>query len=172
MVTLKFDFALLSHIAHVARKVLRTRGDDVIEDIRQDVCRKMWESRAEFDPSKGTMEAWATIITRNTARDFAKNHADKNRSLDVPASRQDDGGDGPSVLEMTAGHGPDPERALITKQAFQAAQAAAEAAGMADMFAAVVNGDSDDDMARDRGIAPGGIRKRRHDMRRVLRRSA
>lgn len=168
-----FTAALLSIIARAIRSVAWDIGDDVVQDIMQDTCTKMWNNRDKYDSSKGTVEAWAIVIARNTARDHADLKRERNDTLDRPAYKSDDS-DGPMLVDVLHGHFLDPEMACIVREEYEEARAIARDMGpaYADMFDAVCDGADDEDVAKDRQESHGAVRKRKADMRKRLRRGS
>lgn len=53
-----------------------------IEDILSIASQRLWESRTQYDPARGSLAAWFFIIADNAAKDFAKKEA---RRLEKPA---------------------------------------------------------------------------------------
>ena len=63
----------------VARKVL---GDDAAaEDVTQDVFVWLWERPDRFDPDRGSLRAFLTVVSRRRAIDWIRRHdADRRRA--------------------------------------------------------------------------------------------
>jgi RNA polymerase sigma-70 factor (ECF subfamily) len=51
----------------LALRILRDTGE--AEDVTQDVFARVWASAVRFDPSRGAVAAWLTVMTRSRALD-------------------------------------------------------------------------------------------------------
>ncbi len=71
------DFGAL--VRGVARKVL---GDDAAaDDVTQDVFVWLWEQPDRFDPDRGSLRAFLTVVSRRRAIDWIRRHdADRRRA--------------------------------------------------------------------------------------------
>jgi RNA polymerase sigma-70 factor, ECF subfamily len=78
---------LLPAIWTTARRVSRDTSD--IDDIVQDVVIRLWRNLDQYKPSAGSLLAWVTAITRNTALDYfrrkLRGKRKQSRITDVPA---------------------------------------------------------------------------------------
>jgi RNA polymerase sigma-70 factor (ECF subfamily) len=95
----------------VARKVL---GDDAAaEDVTQDVFVWLWERPDRFDPERGSLRAFLTVVSRRRAIDWIRRHdADRRRAdraaqeaplvLDDPADDVSDRDDAAKVRAAVA----------------------------------------------------------------------
>lgn len=111
-----------SLVRGVARKVL---GDDsAAEDVTQDVFVWLWERPDRFDPERGSLRAFLTVISRRRAIDWIRRHdADRRRAdraaqeaplvLDDPADGVGDRDDAARVRAAVATL-PDEQRACVT----------------------------------------------------------
>jgi RNA polymerase sigma-70 factor, ECF subfamily len=71
--------------AGLARRHPRLRAED-IEDILSVASQRLWEARARFDPSRGSLGAWFFIIADNAAKDVLKKEA-RRREQPVDIAR-------------------------------------------------------------------------------------
>ena len=55
------------------------------QDLLQQVLLKAWKTLPDFEyeKSRGKFRSWLTIVTRNTARDYIKSRAGKNRQREI-----------------------------------------------------------------------------------------
>lgn len=59
------------HVAMVCSIFIKHNVEDhsLIQELAQKVAIKVWENRKKYDPNKGKLTTWITVITRNTALD-------------------------------------------------------------------------------------------------------
>jgi RNA polymerase sigma-70 factor (ECF subfamily) len=64
------DFHRLFHPSLVAqlRRLLGEHGDDA-EDVAQEVALSVWGGRQGYEPARGTLRGWVSVIARNAASD-------------------------------------------------------------------------------------------------------
>ncbi|MDE6587966.1 MAG: RNA polymerase sigma-70 factor [Paramuribaculum sp.] len=81
----------------VYHTVLRMFGNaDVAADVVQDLFLKIWEKRADMDPS-GNFEAYIHVVARNLAYSYLRNELDKLENISTAeAAAMCAGGDDPS----------------------------------------------------------------------------
>ena len=96
------DFGAL--VRGVARKVL---GDDAAaEDVTQDVFVWLWEKPDRFDPDRGSLRAFLTVVSRRRAIDWIRRHDADRRRADRAAQEAplvaDDLADGVSARDDAA----------------------------------------------------------------------
>lgn len=72
------------------------------EDCICEVTMRVWEKAAYFDVRKGSLTAWLTAITRNTALNFTRSRAEHTSLEDVK--------------ETVASNEPTPEEAMMEKE--------------------------------------------------------
>jgi RNA polymerase sigma-70 factor (ECF subfamily) len=93
-----------SLVRGVARKVL---GDDAAaEDVTQDVFVWLWERPDRFDPERGSLRAFLTVVSRRRAIDWIRRHDADRRRADRAAQEApqvlDDFADGVSARDTAA----------------------------------------------------------------------
>lgn len=59
-------------LRYVIGGILAESGDG--EDCLSEVCLVLWQKLDSFDPAKGSLSAWLTAVTRNTALNHLKAH--------------------------------------------------------------------------------------------------
>ncbi|MEZ5076341.1 MAG: sigma-70 family RNA polymerase sigma factor [Solirubrobacterales bacterium] len=64
----------------LAYRIVSERG--AAEDVTQEAFVSIWRSGARFDPTRGSVRAWALSIVRNRAIDFLRRRAGRAPSLD------------------------------------------------------------------------------------------
>jgi RNA polymerase sigma factor (sigma-70 family) len=67
--------------AGLARRHPTLRAED-IEDVLSVASHRLWESRAQYDPSRGSLAAWFFVIADNAAKDVVRK---ASRRLEQPA---------------------------------------------------------------------------------------
>jgi RNA polymerase sigma-70 factor (ECF subfamily) len=56
-------------------------GAEDIEDVLSMSSHRLWQSRAQYDPKKGSLAAWFFIIADNLARDLLRKESQRRRLL-------------------------------------------------------------------------------------------
>ena len=68
--------ALMAHfrarILYILRPILPDPRDQ--EECFHDISLKIWEKAGDYDPRRGSFPAWLTVLSRNTALNFARRH--------------------------------------------------------------------------------------------------
>jgi RNA polymerase sigma-70 factor (ECF subfamily) len=96
----------------VARKVL---GDDAAaEDVTQDVFVWLWERPDRFDPERGSLRSFLTVVSRRRAIDWIRRHDADRRRADRAAQ------EAPLVLDDLADGVTDRDDAATVRAAVQA----------------------------------------------------
>ena len=65
-------------IRYILRPILSDQRDR--EECYADISLKIWQTAGSFDETKGTLKAWLTVLSRNSAL----NHARRRTEADVP----------------------------------------------------------------------------------------
>ena len=77
-----------SLVYSVALRVLRDAG--AAEDILQEVFMQLWRTPSAFDPSRGSLPAWLSVIARNRAIDSLRRRRPEEDWSDVIVSVEPD----------------------------------------------------------------------------------
>ncbi len=72
------DEDLYAHIQAIARRLFPDRDDHM--DLAHEAVVKVLEHMDEYDESKGSLKAWASIISANRMRDFVRDEAAQKRT--------------------------------------------------------------------------------------------
>ena len=68
-------------IYNVAHKVLRDHAPS--EDVLQEVLFRLWRVPDSFDPSKGSLRTWLTVVSRRRAIDWLREHKAESDVADL-----------------------------------------------------------------------------------------
>lgn len=68
--------ALMRRYGALLRYILRPILEDEreVEECLSDIYAKLWDKCGSFDPEKGSLNAWLTVLARNTALDRARRY--------------------------------------------------------------------------------------------------
>ncbi|HIX91213.1 MAG TPA: sigma-70 family RNA polymerase sigma factor [Candidatus Agathobaculum pullicola] len=102
-------------VQYIVRGILRDAQDT--EECVSDVFLHVWERFASFDPKKGTLAAWMTVVARNAA-------VDRLRRRHAP----DD------TWEEQAGASPSPEDVVLRRERTRLLQKAVDALGASEQL--------------------------------------
>lgn len=79
--------ALLLHYGPLMRYIIAPILPDPQdrEECLSEVSMRVWSRIAQFDPARGSWNAWLTAITRNTARNYQRSAQHHNGTRSIPA---------------------------------------------------------------------------------------
>ena len=81
--------ALLLHCGPLMRYIIAPILPDPQdrEECLSEVSMRVWSRIAQFDPARGSWNAWLTAITRNTARNYQRSAQHRPGTQAIPAGR-------------------------------------------------------------------------------------